>query len=74
MGQWKVIVDRDICVGSGTCTALASHLFTLDEEDRSRPTATIFDELPQLIEAAHMCPTGAIDVIDAGTGASVVHS
>lgn len=72
MTRWRISIDQDICVGSGTCTSLLPDFFALDEEDRSHPRADTADPRPGLLQAANYCPTGAIHVIDAETGESQV--
>ncbi|MEV5539736.1 ferredoxin [Saccharopolyspora shandongensis] len=72
MSQWRIRIDQSICVGSGTCTSIAPDLFQLDEDDRSCPPAGALPAQPRLIEAAELCPTGAIDVVDAETGESQI--
>ena len=69
--QWRVSVDRDRCVGSGTCTALVPALFTLDDDDCAVPGTDLTDPGPALAQAADYCPTGAIRLTDAATGRPV---
>lgn len=68
MSQWRVTIDQDVCVGSGTCTAVAPGFFALDDEDRSCPVSDAVPALPMLLEAAALCPTRAIQVVDTETG------
>lgn len=67
--RWKITVDHDVCLGSGTCTAIAPELFALDDEDHSAPVVADAEENQIILDAAHMCPTGAISlhVADKGT-------
>jgi len=66
--RWKITVNHEVCVGSGTCTAIAPELFVLNDEDRSNPVAAAVEADRIVLDAAHMCPTGAISVHVADTG------
>jgi ferredoxin len=61
-----VTVDPERCVGSATCTVIAAGNFTLDEYDRSEPTAPVSTDVAAVQRAAELCPTGAIRVTPAG--------
>jgi ferredoxin len=61
-----VEVDRELCIGSGTCVRLAPGAFALDDEEISvvvDPDAAGEDKLRLAAEA---CPTDAIRIVDAG--------
>jgi ferredoxin len=61
-----VDVDRELCIGSGTCVRLAPRAFALDDEEISvvvDPEAAGEDKLRLAAEA---CPTEAIRIVDAG--------
>ncbi len=56
-----VKIDRDLCIGAATCSAIASKTFSLDEHSK----AIILDSAggdsdEQIIEAAQSCPVLAI--------------
>lgn len=56
----KIIVDRDLCIGAGSCAALAPDVFELDGENKAivkTPKGTD-DETIRL--AAKSCPVFAI--------------
>jgi ferredoxin len=62
----RVGVDRDRCVGSGTCEALAPEVFEVDDDGvlavlRSEPAE---DELPDVRDAVQACPTRALALAD----------
>lgn len=68
-------IDEDICVANGVCVGLAPTVFQLKKQE----TPTIFAPLAyvvdpygadndSIIQAAEMCPTGAIIIEDAETG------
>ena len=60
----EIHVDRELCIGSGTCARLARGAFVLDDEEIATvgdPSAVGIDALRLAAEA---CPTGAITVKD----------
>ena len=62
----RIAVDRDRCVGSGTCEALAPAVFEVDDEGvlavlRTEPGE---DELPDVRDAVTACPTRALALAD----------
>ena len=55
-------VDRDLCIGSGTCLRLATGVFALDEDEAAtiqEPGAAGIDKLRLAAEAF---PAGAITI------------
>ena len=57
----RVRVDRDLCIGAATCSAVASLTFALDEHNKAVILDTIEQESDQqIIEAAQSCPVLAI--------------
>ena len=58
-----VEVDRDLCIGAGTCVALAPLAFKLDKEGKAVVSETAGQETEQMIiEASRSCPVAAIIV------------
>jgi ferredoxin len=62
----RVEVDRDRCVGSGTCEALAPAVFEVDDGGvlavlRPEPGE---DDLPDVRDAVTACPTRALSLVD----------
>lgn len=62
----KVVVDRNVCIGSSTCVVIAPDGFELDAENISvpKPGAELLDD-DLLLMAAKSCPVGAISLYDA---------
>jgi ferredoxin len=63
--NWKVRVDRDLCIGAATCVAIADKTFALDSENK----AIILDSADKeskeaILDAAKGCPTAAIIIED----------
>ena len=62
----RIEVDRERCVGSGACEALAPDVFEVDDEGllvvhRSEPAA---DELSDVRDAVQACPTRALSLAE----------
>ncbi len=60
-----VEIDRTLCIGSGSCVALAAKLFEIDDQNLVR----FQDETPdidpeRLKEACNVCPVDALRVYD----------
>lgn len=65
MGQYKVQVIRDLCIGAATCVAIAPKAFQLDSEAKAIILPTIGEETDQsLLDAAKSCPVAAIIITD----------
>jgi ferredoxin len=61
--RWRVSVDRDACVSSGNCVALAGELFEHTGEG-ARPRSEEIDPDDAVVEAAETCPMEAIRIVD----------
>lgn len=62
---YKVRVDRNLCIGAGSCVAVAPKAYTLDKEAKAvvLPTVGEVDD-KTLLESAKACPVAAIIVTD----------
>ncbi len=60
----KIVVDRDACIGAGSCTALAPGTFALDNEGKAIVINVNGDNDKNIIDAAMSCPVLAIKVYD----------
>ncbi len=58
----KIKVDKEACIGCGTCVALAPNTFALDEEGKSIVTNPQGDKEEDIRKAAEACPVGAIEI------------
>lgn len=60
----KIKIERDLCIGAGTCVVLAPGTFELDDEN----IAILIDEngnsAEEILMAAESCPTKAIFLYD----------
>ena len=71
----RVRVDEDICVANGVCIALAPTVFQFKKQDNPTifaPMAYVVDpngaDYNTILNAAEMCPTGAVIIEDEVTG------
>ena len=65
MAKYKITIDRNLCIGAGSCVAIAPKAFALDSEAKAiiLPTANE-DEDNTILEAAKSCPVAAIIITD----------
>lgn len=59
----KIIINRDLCIGAGTCIAVAGKTFKLDEENKAVITDINGESIDTILIAAQSCPTAAIEII-----------
>ncbi len=61
----KVVVDKDLCIGSANCLAIYPGMFELDDDGKAyvKEGADLGDVL-RVLEAAQSCPVDAIIVYD----------
>lgn len=65
MAKYKITIDRNLCIGAGSCVAVAPQAFALDNEAKAivLPTSESEDE-NMVMEAAKACPVAAIILHD----------
>mgnify|MGYP001208141454 CR=1 FL=1 len=62
-------IDRNLCIGAGTCVALAPKAWALDSGAKAIILDTSSEESDQaLMDAAKGCPVAAITITDSATG------
>jgi ferredoxin len=63
----KVVIEREVCIGSANCTKLAPDVFVLDAQGivTFQPDAPDIDR-ERLLEACGVCPVDALHAFDAG--------
>jgi ferredoxin len=58
---WFTIeIDRELCMGSGVCSAYASKTFEVDDETKAIVINSAGNEPGEIEAAVEGCPTGAI--------------
>jgi ferredoxin len=60
--KFRVVIDRDLCVGSGLCVATDSRHFTIGSDGKAEYCSEIVD-LDLAEEAAELCPQAAISLV-----------
>jgi ferredoxin len=71
MAKYKIEIDRDACVGDGLCVDEAPDTFEMDDEDIAVVINPAGDDSEAILDAAQACPSDAIILHDAETGAKV---
>lgn len=62
---YKIIIDRLLCIGAGSCVAIAPLAFTLDNEAKAVVLPDFTTESDEnILEAAKACPVAAITIQD----------
>lgn len=63
--KYKAKINRDICIGSASCVAVAPKSFVLDNENKSHLLPTDNETSDEdLLAAAQACPVDAIEIFD----------
>lgn len=63
--NFKVWVDRNLCIGAATCVAIAPKTFQLDNEAKAIILETTDqDTIETIIDAAKACPVAAVIIED----------
>ncbi len=65
----KIVIDRDICIGSGVCLVYAAGTFTHDGEAKAVLVDPITDAPEDIRVAVEACPTGALSIATDEEGA-----
>jgi ferredoxin len=67
MTTFRVVVDRSLCSGFGSCEELAPTIFEVDPSGIAAARTSHTDD-SAVLDAASSCPMAAISVFDAETG------
>lgn len=71
MAKYRIEIDRDACVGDGLCVDEAPGTFEMDDEEIAVVINPEGDDPETILAAAEACPSEAIILYDAVTGAKV---
>jgi len=69
--MWRLRVDKDRCIGSGSCQGLAPQRFGMDAGNRAYPLLPAVEPDELVLDAAASCPVEAILIVDLETGERV---
>ena len=61
---WKIAVDRELCMGTGSCMVYAADTIGYDAEGKATINEPITDELDAVRAAVEACPTQALAIVD----------
>ena len=64
MSDWRVVVDRDRCMGTGTCMTYAGASLVYDADGKATVQEPITDDLDAVRAAVESCPTTALAIVD----------
>jgi ferredoxin len=67
MTTHRIVIDRSLCSGFGTCAQMAPDLFDVGPDGVAETRQGTTDD-PSVLDTAAACPMGAIAVYDEGTG------
>ena len=67
MSTYRIVIDRSLCSGFGTCAELAPDLFEVAADGVAAGRVGTTDD-ESALDAAAQCPMGAIAVFDLATG------
>ncbi len=60
----KPKVDKNICIGCGTCSAIASKSFKMDEDGKAVALDPAGDDTTTIQQAVDSCPVRAISLAE----------
>ena len=60
---WSVLVDRDLCMGSGMCIVYAPNTFEHDDETKAVVVDPAGDPIDAIRNAVQACPTSALRLV-----------
>ena len=61
--MYRIVIDRSLCSGFGSCAELAPHVFEVDDGGLVSLRVGTSDD-PAVLEAADSCPMAAISVAE----------
>lgn len=73
MAKYKIVFDRENCIGAYACVAVAPDTWQEGDDNKANLVKTEFDEdeLPKQIEAAKACPVNVIKIVNQETGEEI---
>ena len=68
---YRIIIDRSLCIGAGTCVVVAEKVFQLDADNKAILVDANGADPATILMAAKVCPTLAIAIVDMETGKQI---
>ena len=62
MAKFKIVHERDLCIGCGACAAACPGNWEMAKDGKSRPKKTELDEIGCNQDAADGCPVQCIHI------------
>lgn len=62
--KYKIKIDKDKCIGCGTCSAIAPKTFKLDKDNKAKVINPEGDDEKTILQAAQSCAVLAIELKD----------
>jgi ferredoxin len=69
--KYKIVVDKNACIGAAPCVAIAGGVFQLDEEGKAYVVDPNGADDETILMAAQSCPVKAISIFDQETGKQI---
>lgn len=66
--RYRITIKRDLCIGAGSCVAIAPNTFDLDDKNIAIIKEGEWEEDDIILAAAQSCPVFAIIIEDLETG------
>ncbi len=66
MSKYQIKIDRQKCIGCGTCSALAPNTFEIDNDMKAKVKNPNGNDEKTILQAAQSCPTEAIELTKDG--------
>ncbi len=60
----KIVIDKNLCIGCGTCVAIAPKSFKIDKDGKAEVIKPPQDNEAAIKEAIDSCPVAAIKSTD----------
>ena len=62
MTKYKIIYERDKCIGCGACASICPENWEIADDGKSKPKKTALDDISCNQEAADACPVSCIKI------------
>jgi ferredoxin len=62
MDQKNIHIDEDLCIGCGSCPAVAPETFEMGDDDKAHVLPEVTDDDDTVVAARDCCPTQAISL------------
>jgi ferredoxin len=63
VGNQQIVIDRDLCMGSGMCIVYAPSTFAHDGDSKAVVCEPVGDSIDIVGVAVEACPTGALSLL-----------